>query len=174
MARFTLTPCSVVLVSITIWLSLSMVASAAANRSFILNALTDNYKEQEVFVQCTCVYDTYRRTLTPKFLLRPDANTTVEVDQCPGVKQVECDITRYSRPPNNEQKYYMKVLAWYFKGPSETKFKFDNGVLYYAVAPDLNNWMNSGLVWTMDAENYYTPKFLSLKTASENGLSREI
>ncbi|BFI30574.1 hypothetical protein MPTK2_3g13530 [Marchantia polymorpha subsp. ruderalis] len=169
MARFRIS--SVVLASIAVWLSLSMVASAAENRSSILNALTDSFADHEVFVQCTCVYDTYRRTFTPKFLLKPGANTSVEVDRCPGVKQVECDVTRYSRLPLAQEKYYMKLLVWYFKGPSQTKFRFDNSVFYYAVAPDFN-WVNSALVWSMDVEYYFTPKFLS--PASENVLSKKI
>ncbi|BFI10356.1 hypothetical protein MPTK1_3g13550 [Marchantia polymorpha subsp. ruderalis] len=167
MARFRIS--SAVLATIAIWLSLSMVASAAENRSHILNALTGSYTDNEVFVQCTCVYDTSRRTLTTKFLLKPGVNTSVEVDRCPGVKQVECDVTMYSSPKT--EKYYMKLLVWYFTGPSQTKFRFDNSKFYFAVAPDFT-WSDSGLVWSMDVEDYFTPKFLS--PASENVLPKEI
>lgn len=158
MARFRTS--SVVLATIAIWLSLSMVASAAANRSSILNSLTGNYASNEVFVQCTCVYDTYRRPLTPEFLLKPGDNTSVKVDLCPGVKQVECDITRYSRPPLAQEKYYMKVLVWYFKGPSQTKFSFDNTVLYFAVAPNFT-WIGSGLVCEYFERAWLTIRLLS-------------
>ncbi|KAG6557237.1 hypothetical protein Mapa_001164 [Marchantia paleacea] len=170
MARFrisssSLTPCNVVLAAIMTWLSLSMVANATENRSSILNELTGNYADHEVFLQCTCVFDTYRHVDPRKILLKPGVVVPVEVDYCSGAKQVECDITRYSRAPLQSEKYYMRVVAWYFKGPSQTKFKFDNSVLYFAVEPDFK-WINSALVWAYDVEYYFTPKFLS--SATEN------
>ncbi|BBN05482.1 hypothetical protein MPTK1_3g13430 [Marchantia polymorpha subsp. ruderalis] len=170
MARFSslsLTQCSVGLVAILICLNLSTMANAADNSSSIINALTGNYADHELFLQCTCVYDTYRRTLAPKFFLRPGSNTTVAVDKCSGAKQVECDITRYSRAPFPAAKYYLKILVWYFKGPSQTQFKIDNTYLYYAVAPNFV-WTISSLSWAslLEVEYYFTPSFLSSATES--------
>lgn len=128
---------SVVLAMILTSLSLTPVASQ--NRSSILNGVTDATQRTELYiVGCSFIFDSHRIDEPVKTVLKPGDEKNITIDDYPGVKQVECDITRYA--PALGYVYWMKVVVWFFDGPSVTRCRFENNDMHFALLPDLSNF----------------------------------
>ncbi|CAM6101826.1 unnamed protein product [Calypogeia fissa] len=122
---------------------------------------------QLYFVGCSFIFDSHRIDEPVKTILKPVDEKNITIDDYPAVKQVECNIIRYAPTTGVGYVYWMKVVVWFFDGPSVTRCRFENNDMNFALLPDLSNFdQATGMVWTWNYEYLYTPSFLSTSVTS--------
>lgn len=151
MARFDMTNGSsrslqsVLLATIMTVLAFSPLVSAE-NSTTITNALTGTWKDHPTYVRCSFLYDSFRYVELKAKLLNVDDSRVLNADDYPaGLKQIECSIVRYATSSGVYGKSIMKAVVWSNTGPSQTLFRFNNALLYYAVSPNLGTLISTAL-----------------------------